>query len=169
MRSFTPQLLLVCLGAVVGCSSTDSTNLEANKELVRRFTAASNAADWDALVGIVADDFNRHSAASPGPPVTSRDEFVQLQESFLVSFPDQRVTVQRLVAQDDFVAALATYSGTHTGPMGQIPATGKAVSVPFLAMFRIEAGEIVELWAEWDNMIMLTQLGLAPVPAPSAD
>ena len=168
MRLFTPQLLLVCLGAVVGCSGTDSTNLEANKELIRQFTAASNAADWDALVDIVADDFSRHSAASPGAPVTSRDEFVQLQESFLVSFPDQLVTVERLVADGDFVAALATYTATHTGPMGQVPATGNAVSVPFLALFRIEDGKIVELWAEWDNMFMLTQLGLAP-PPPSGD
>jgi len=101
--------------------------------------------------------------------VTSRDEFVQLQEGFLVSFPDQEVTVHQLVAEDDYVAVLATYRATHTGPMGQVPATGKAVSVPFLALFRIEDGKIVELWAEWDNMVMLAQLGLAPPPSPSDD
>ena len=169
MRPFTPQQLLAWLVVLSGCTGPGSTNLEANKELVRQFTVAANAADWDALADIVADDFHRHSAATAGPPVTSRDEFVQLQEGFLVSFPDQQVKVRQLVAEDDYVAALATYSGTQTGPMGDVPATGKAVSAPFLALFRIEAGKIVELWVEWDNMAMLTQLGLAPPPAPSDD
>jgi len=79
--------------------------------------------------------------------VNSRDEFIQLQKSFLISFPDQQVTVQQLVAEGDYVAALATYSGTHMGPMGEFPATGRPVESPFLALFRIEADQIVELWS----------------------
>lgn len=142
-----------------------SAGLDANKDLVRRFTEATNAADWDALAEVVADDFERHSAASPGPPVTSRSDFVALQETFLESFPDQRVTLERLVAEGDRVAVLATYSATLSGPMGDFPATGQATALPFLAIFRIEAGRIAELWIEWDNMAMLTQLGLLPPPA----
>ena len=101
--------------------------------------------------------------------MTSREQFIQLQESFLVSFPDQRVTIHDMVAEGDRVAVRATYSGTHTGPMGDVPPTGKAVESPFLAMFRIESGRIAELWVEWDNVAMLTQLGLFPAPPPPAD
>ncbi|UCG88191.1 MAG: ester cyclase, partial [Gemmatimonadota bacterium] len=125
----------VVLGLAFGCASP-TARLESNKELVRQFTEVLNAADWDALGEIVAEDFVRHSAATEGPPVTSRDEFVRLQQSFLVSFPDQRVTVHQLVAEGDRVAALATYSGTHTGPLGDSPATGKRAEAPFLALFR---------------------------------
>lgn len=148
----------------VGCTPAPNVQLEANKELVEQFTDAANAADWDALATIVSDDFTRHSAATAGAPVTSREEFIQLQESFLVSFPDQRVTLQDLVAEGDRVAVRATYSGTQTGPMGDLPATGKAVEGPFLAIFRIESGKIAELWVEWDNLAMLKQLGLFPPP-----
>jgi len=91
-----------------------------------------------------------------------------LQESFLVSLPDQHVTIQKLVAEGDLVAGLATYSGTHTGPMGDIPPTGLPVEMPFMALFRIESSQIVELWVEWDNVAMLTQLGLFPPPAPES-
>ncbi len=133
---------------------------------MRQFTEATNAADWVRLADIVAEDFARHSAATMGPPVTSRDEFVQLQETFLTSFPDQRVSIEQLIAERDRVAALAIYTATHTGPMGDVPATGRAVRAPFLAIFRIEAGRIAELWVEWDNVAMLTQLGLFPPPAP---
>jgi predicted ester cyclase len=96
--------------------------------------------------------------------VNSREEFVQLQESFLVSFPDQRVTTEKLIAEGDQVAGLATYTGTHTGPMGEFPATGRSVEFTFLAIFRIDADRIAELWVEWDNVAMLTQLGLFPPP-----
>jgi steroid delta-isomerase-like uncharacterized protein len=133
---------------------------------VQRFTEAVNSANWDALDDIVTEDFTRHSEATAGPQVTSREEFVQLQESFLVSVPDQRVTIKKLIAEGDEVAGLATYSGTHTGPMGEFPATGKTFESTFLAIFRIEAGRIAELWVEWDNVAMLTQLGLFPPPPP---
>lgn len=156
----TALLLLM----VAGCAPSQTAQLEANKDLVRRFAEATNAADWEALGQTVSEDFTRHSVATAGPPVTSRDEFVQLQESFLTTFPDQHVAIEQLIAEGDLVAALATYSGTQTGPMGEFPATGKRAEIPFLSIFRIEDGQIAELWVEWDNVAMLTQLGLFPPP-----
>ena len=163
-RDFFTTIGALLLAA--GCAPSPGAQLEANKDLIRQFTEVSNAADWESLAGIVAEDFVRHSAATAGTPVTSREQFVQLQESFLMSFPDQRVTIQQLVAEGDRVALLATYTGTHTGPMGDIPATGLPVEGPFLAIFRIEEGLISELWVEWDNLLMLNQLGLFPPPPP---
>lgn len=163
-KAIVPVVTLLVIG--VGCATSPSGELDANKDLVREFTEATNAADWDGLAEIVADDFSRHSAATTGPPVSSRDEFIQLQKVFLGSFPDQHVRLEQLVAEGDLVAALATYSGTQTGPMGDFPATGRTVQAPFLAMFRIESGRIAELWLEWDNVAMLTQLGLFPPASP---
>jgi predicted ester cyclase len=50
--------------------------------------------------------------------------------------------------------------------MGEIPATGRSVASTFLSFFRIESGRIAELWVEWDNVVMLAQLGLYPPPPP---
>jgi predicted ester cyclase len=74
------------------------------------------------------------------------------------------VTIEKLIAEGDEVAALAIYSGTLTGPMGEYPATGRSVEITFLSIFRIDAGRVAELWVEWDNVAMLTQLGLLPPP-----
>lgn len=164
MRPSTLVLSSLLAAAAVGCAPSPTAQLEANKDLVRRFTEALNTANWDALDELVTEGFTRHSQATAGPQVNSREEFVRLQESFLVSFPDQKVTIEKLIAEGDEVAALATYSGTHTGPMGDSPATGRSVESTFLAIFRIETGRIAELWVEWDNVAMLTQLGLFPPP-----
>ena len=37
-----------------------------------------------------------------------------------------------------------------------------------VAMFRIDSGRIAELWVEWDNVAMLSQLGLFPPSPPAA-
>lgn len=141
--------------------------LEANKELVMRFGEVVNTADWDALDDILTEDFRRHSQATPGVEVTSLEEFKALQRSFLVGFPDQQVTIEKMVAEGDHVAVFGMYKATHTGPMGETPATGKAVDVAMMTIFRIEDGKIAEIWVEWDNMAMLTQLGLFPPAAPT--
>lgn len=140
----------------------------ANKDLVRRFNDAVNRADWSILSEIVVDDFARHSAATPGPPVSSREEFVRLQKGFLESFPDQQVSLEQIIAEGERVAVLGIYRGTNTGPLGGSPATGRAVESPFLGLFRIEDGRIAELWVEFDNVAILNQLGLFP-PAGAHD
>jgi steroid delta-isomerase-like uncharacterized protein len=162
-------LPLILALAVASCGPSPTAQLEANKDLVRQFSAAINAADWDALDSLVTEDFRRHSQATPDVQVSSRAEFRELQESFLASMPDQHITIEMLLAEGDKVAGYATYAGTLTGPMGEFPPTGNSAESKFLSIFRIEDGRIAELWVEWDNLAMLTQLGLFPPPAAPSD
>jgi steroid delta-isomerase-like uncharacterized protein len=164
-KTFAAVVLMILS---VGCQPDHANDLEANKNLVRRFIEISNATEWDRLNEIVVPDFQRHSTATAGPPVRSLEAFVALQESFLATFPDQRVRLDNIIAEGDYVAIRAAYLGTQSGPMGDLPATGKSVDGPFIAFFRIDSGKIAELWVEWDNVAMLNQLGLLP-PVPPED
>ena len=115
----------------------------------------------------MSKDFKRHSRATTDmPEITSSAQFIELQQRFLGAMPDQTVTIEQLIAEGDRVAAYATYSGTQTGAMAEAPATGQSVSLPFLAMFRIDGDKIDEMWVEWDNITFLSQLGLFPPPCP---
>jgi steroid delta-isomerase-like uncharacterized protein len=140
------------------------TTLDANKALVRAFNQAQNEQDYDALDDLVAADVVRHSAASPDVQVSSRDELKAWITATMATFSDFTTTLEKLVAEGDMVAAYATLAGTMDGPMGDIPATGNRVAMPFMAMFRIENDLIAELWVEWDNVSLLSQLGLFPPP-----
>lgn len=155
----TSALVLLGAGSNEGASSGD---LEANKALVREFNDLVNSQDWAGLESVVASDFKRHSAATQGPPIRSLADFVALQKNFLQSFPDQHVELQQVFGEGDRVAVLGTYNATHTGPLGDVPPTGKSLSSPFLGIFRIEGGKIAELWIEWDNLALMAQLGFAP-------
>jgi steroid delta-isomerase-like uncharacterized protein len=159
-----------CLAAMAVAQETSTASqLEANKDLVRAFVDTINAAKWDGLTSLMAEDMVRHSAATEGPPITSRDAFIEFQKDSLRTFPDQHITIRKLVAEGNYVAVLATFSGTQTGPMGDSPATGKEMEAPFLGLLRIESGRIAEMWVEWDNIALLKQLGLfPPSPPPGA-
>jgi len=160
-----PVILAVLLA---GCSPSPSEQLQANKDLVHRFVNSLNEADWDALDGILAEDFCRRSQAGP-VTVKSRADFKKLQRSFYETMPDQKVTLEIILAEDDKVAVYATYTGTMTGPMGGFEATGKSLTSRFLGIFRIEENRIAELWIEMDNLAMFNQLGLSPQPAIGSD
>lgn len=139
--------------------------LEANKNLVRQFAATIDAEECDALDALVTEDIHRHSRATTEmPEIGSREEFKRFEQALHTSFSAGRVTYEMMVAEGDMVAAYATFTGANTGPLGDLPATGRSVEVKFLAMFRIEQGKIAEIWVEWDNVSRLAQLGLFPPP-----
>ncbi len=49
------------------------------------------------------------------------------------------------------------------GPKGEtIPATDKSVQTPITMVFKIEEGKVTEDHGYWDQLAMLSQLGLAP-------
>jgi steroid delta-isomerase-like uncharacterized protein len=162
-------IALILVTLIFACCPSPSKQLEANKDLVKRFTVVLNSADWEGLDELLTENFNRHCQATPGVQVNTREKFKKLQQSFLTSIPDQKITIEMLIAEGDKVAAYATYSGTQTGPMEEFPITGKSVELKFLSIFRIEEGKIAELWVEWDNLTMLAQLGLFPPPGAPND
>lgn len=132
---------------------------ERNKALVRRFVEAANARDYAALEAIVSPSFTRHCPATPGVEVRSYADLRAFLQTDLAVFPDSRVTLDSLVAEDDRVAFWATYAGTQSGPMGPFPPSGRRAEVEFSGYFRIAAEKVTELHVTWDNVDLLTQLG----------
>jgi len=135
---------------------------EANKKIVRAFADAGNRNDLEAFDACLASDFVRHCEATPEVNVTSREDFKEFYRATARTIPDQRMTLDTLVAEGDYVAFWGSFSGTQKGPMGPFPPTGRRMESQVAGMFRIEAGKIAELWVTWDNLAGLNQLGLFP-------
>jgi len=151
-------LLLVFLSFPVAADE------ERNVNTVRTMVELINQRDLDSLHTVVTDNIVRHSAATPGVVVTNLDEFKAFLESDIAGVPDSVQTIDVAFSSGDKVAVRAHYRGTHTGPMGPFAATGKRIDLPFMAILRIENNKVAEIWVEWDNMLILGQLGLLPPP-----
>ena len=80
---------------------------------------------------------------------------------FRAAFPDVRLEIEALVAEDDVVVARWTMSGTHTGVWGDVAATGRKVRFTGVNFFRIADGKIAEMWNVRDDLGLREQLGAA--------
>ena len=148
----------------IGCGSSTEAQLEANKAVVERFAEAMNNQDFDSLDDLVAPDLVRHSQATPELNIRSLEQFKQFLQQNRETLPDAHQEINTMIAEGDKVAVYVTLTGTQEGPMGPFPATGKPMSSQFLGMLRLEEGKIAEMWVEWDNLAILTQLGHFPRP-----
>jgi predicted ester cyclase len=70
-----------------------------------------------------------------------------------------------MIARGDKVAYVLTMKGIQTGPMGDLPATGKEFTLVNIIIQRMEEGKVAETWVSWDNVAFLSQLGDFPPPA----
>lgn len=137
-----------------------------SKDIVLSMIKAVNERDFDSLDLYVAENVQRHSAATPGVVVESLADFKEFLHQDLSAVPDAVQTVNLIFEADDMVAVHATYAGTQTGQMGPFPPSGKRLEIQFIGLLRIENGKIAELWVEWDNLGALMHLGHLPPPPP---
>jgi steroid delta-isomerase-like uncharacterized protein len=152
-----------------GCGPNGEAQIEANKAVVREMTEAINNRELDRLDDLVAEDLVRHCQATPGVNVRSLSEFKEFLRQDFASVPDSKQEIEMLIGEGDRVAAYVSYRGTQTGTMGPFPASGNRVDLKFIGILRIENGKVAEIWVEWDNLTVLTQLGHFPPGKAAAD
>jgi steroid delta-isomerase-like uncharacterized protein len=83
------------------------------------------------------------------------------------AFPDLRVDQADSVTEGDKVAFRWIMSGTHQGELMGIAPTGERIVVMGMDIIRIENGEILDYWGEFDVTGLLRQLGITPPPERS--
>ena len=157
MKRCTVVALLVTI-FTLPCLADEAKNVEVAKAMV----GAINARSLEALDGLVSANVVRHSAATPGVVVTNLSEFRAFLGDDFANVPDSVMEVEIIFGSGDYVAMLARYTGTQMGPLGPFPASGNRFELPFIGILRLENDKIVEIWVEWDNLHVLTQLGHFP-------
>ena len=101
-----------------------------------------------------------HMTGVPAPfrGISQWKEFVA---GMLSAFPDLHFTMEEQLIQGDGVAFRWHATGTHTGPLGAAPPTGKTIAVDGLIVDRLVNGKVQERWEQFDQALMLQQLGFA--------
>lgn len=134
--------------------------LEQNKHIARQFIAAFAAADTRTLKRIVAEHMVDHNLAPGQKP--GRRGVLEAVEMFRAAFPDLKITIESLVADEERVSVTGKMSGTNQGSLMGAPPTGKSVSFAYMDMYAIAHGQIAEVWHVEDLAGMMRQLGMLP-------
>jgi predicted ester cyclase len=145
-----------------------STQIEA-KAVVERGMKAFNAHDLEAVARDAAPDIE---GTAPGDVKLKGPQAVkEYNQTFITAFPDARVDAKKIIVQGRTVVVEGVFSGTNNGtlktPMGDIPATGRKVSGEFIQIFEIDRGLVKRDYLMYDQVDLMTQLGMAPA-APQA-
>src|SRR5262245_21531032 len=104
-------------------------------ELSKAWFAAIEGGDIEGAVGLLADDVEFDTPSGPLRGIAAVRPFVQ---GYIDGFPGARFEIRSETSVGSRAAVEGIYAGTNTGPMatpqGEMPATGKEVSVPFAAI-----------------------------------
>jgi predicted ester cyclase len=85
-------------------------------------------------------------------------EAAGLHELLTQAFPDLRVRIDDLIAEDDKVAARLTFEGTHQGPFRDFAPTGRPVSFGAIRIYQLAGGRVTASWAHQDSLGLVQQL-----------
>jgi ketosteroid isomerase-like protein len=137
------------------------------REAFARGTETFNAHDIDGFAEVLADDVT--FAAPGGLRGAGKDACVRFYGSWFGAFPDAHVEVHRLHVLGDVAVEEGTFTGTHDGvlqsPAGDVPPTGRPVSVDYIQVLRFRDGKHVSFNLAFDRLAMLEQLGVVPAAA----
>lgn len=147
-------------------TADDNSNarVEANKAMLRRMLERLNAGDVAGFIAGLAPDYVRHCQAMPPElqEIRGKEAMRQWLLANQATFPDYQEGIESLVGEGDFVAWRSKGTGTQSGALGPFPATNKRMEVAIIGMHRFQDGLVAETWTSWDNLAVLTQLGLLP-------
>ena len=140
-------------------SAARSSGIEKNKAVARQlFEVALNQDNWEVYNQIHTPDFIAHA----GKRSETLAEDLQSAKGWRGAFPDGQYSVDKVIAEGDFVVVYFTGRGTNTGSGNGLPPTGKKIELTATTIFRIVHGKIAEEWTEYDRMSLMKQLGLVP-------
>jgi predicted ester cyclase len=128
-----------------------STN-EHNKAVVRDCFAQASAGNFDALPGLLAEDYVLHPEG-----VRGADGLAELVQGYRASIPNVSIAIDHQFTEGDYVATRTTMRGTHV--------TGHDVEFTGLTVSRCRDGKIEEEWEIVDVTSLLAQIGRLPEPS----
>jgi steroid delta-isomerase-like uncharacterized protein len=132
---------------------------EENKRLVlREVEEVFSQGRLDAYDEILAPNYVFHDPTLPEPVrgIQAAKEFAGM---YVSAFPGMSVEADEVLAEGDGVAVRWTARGTHTGALGDIPPSGRDVTVSGSSFYRIESGKIAEDWSVYDALGLMQQIG----------
>lgn len=134
-----------------------------NADLARRLHEAWNERNFDEIAEATASDATITIVGS-GDTFAGVEGSRDYNRMWADGFPDGTVTIDRVIASGDHVVVEFTGRGTHTGTlvtsMGDIPATGRSLTLQLCDVMEFKNGKVQSQKTYFDTGSMMAQLGL---------
>jgi len=89
-------------------------------------------------------------------------------DTYVTAFPNCHLGIEDMVCEGDKVMVRYTVTGTQSGKLMDLPASGKPVNFSAIRLLRISKGKIAEESVVWDRLALMQQIGAFNEPARAA-
>lgn len=128
---------------------------------IRDLFAAYEPYDEEKVLSLHTDDYVYEDVAR-GVVVRGKAQFAAFLREFFSAFPDYKGQLTSSFVSGDRACVEYVMTGTHTGDLPGLPATGKRISLRMAEIWELRDGKIAKASSYYDAATMLRQLGMLP-------
>jgi hypothetical protein len=125
------------------------------------FEASETGKGWEGCRAYCAPGATFSAQAEPLLDVRTLEQYTEWMKGILTVLPDGRFELKSFATDEARrnVAAYAVFHGTHTGPGGPVPPTGRRASTDYVYVMQFEGDKIVHMTKIWHAGLALKELG----------
>jgi steroid delta-isomerase-like uncharacterized protein len=131
-------------------------------EIARQFfDACETGKGWAVCQEFCKPDATFSAQAEPLLETRTLQQYCDWMSGIVTVLPDSRYDVKSFAPDEQRrnVCAYAVFHGTHTGPGGPVPPTGKSVSTDYVYVMQFEGDRISHVQKIWHSGLALKQIG----------
>ena len=127
------------------------------------FAACETGKGWEGCRAYCAPDATFSAQAEPLLDVKTVEQYTEWMKAITAILPDARYELKSFATDEarSNVAAYAVFHGTHTGPGGPVPPTGRSMSTDYVYVMQFEGDKIVHITKIWHAGLAMKELGWA--------
>ena len=127
------------------------------------FADCETGQGWSACKAYCTPDATFTAQAEPLTGVTTLAQYTEWMKGLLAILPDGRYELKSFAVdlERNNVAAYGVFSGTHTGPGGPCPPTGKSTRSDYVYVMQFKGDKISHMTKIWHSGLAMMELGWA--------
>jgi predicted ester cyclase len=127
------------------------------------FDACEAGKGWEVCKAYCRPNATFAAQAEPLADVHTLEQYTEWMKGLMGILPDGRYDLKSFATDDERknVSAYAVFSGTHTGPGGPCPPTGKRVASDYVYVMQFDGDRIAHMTKIWNAGVALKELGWA--------
>ena len=125
------------------------------------FEACETGKGWEGCKQYCKPDATFSAQAEPLAEIATLQQYTEWMKGLLTPIPDGRYELKSFATDEQRknVSAFAVFSGTHTGPGGPCPPTGKRVKSDYVYVMEFDGHKIRHMTKIWHAGWAMKELG----------
>ena len=127
------------------------------------FAACETGKGWEACSAYCTPDATFSAQAEPLLEVKTLEGYTEWMKGIMTVLPDGRYDLKSFATDEarHNVTAYAVFHGTHTGPGGPVPPTGRSTATDYVYVMQFEGEKIAHMTKIWHSGLAVKELGWA--------